>query len=324
VTTTRTRTGGRLMAALGAAALVVVLAPAARAGETDTFRFEPWPVQVQGHERRTFAFDAAPGETVTDAVRLTNTTDTQRTFRVYAAAAHQDAAGNITPDPYRPDPQSAGAWIAVDGGDELQIDAHDAAVVTFRVRRPADQPAEGLAAVVAEELAEPSAGAGIQVVYRIAIVVRFGGEATGLEVGRPVVDLPLALMPSAGEVAVMLTNTTLEPVTATLALEVDGLTGTRWSLDPVQAELNAGESREVRVPWTSVPRWGGLLRATAAITWERGTIEVAGARRPHPPLWLVALCILAVGVRAGRELRRRRTAVVLPVAPDRELVGAGR
>lgn len=291
--------------ALICVAMFVTEPDAAGAGETESFRFQPHPVAIQGDERRTFSYDLPAGTSITDAVQLTNKTDEVRRFRLYAADAKQDASGNVTVEEFDSPRNGVGSWIEI-GQTDHSLLPRSSAVVAFAVERPPGEPSRGVGAIVAEEVTEPTDGGGIDVVFRIAILVRLGGDPTGVSLGEPDLSMPIELVPSAGSARVEVTNRTLEPVQGQVALTIESLTGRAWPLAPVDVHLEPGASTEVSQDWMTVPRWGGLFRVRATATWEGGTIARTGSRGTYPAVWLLALTIVAVGIRSVREYLDRR------------------
>lgn len=280
-----------------------LLAPAAQGAETDTMRLEPSPLRVEGRERRSFDLGVQPGQRASDAVRLTNLSDAPRRYRIYAADAHADAVtGAFTVPPATAPAQGVGRWIRTDAA-EVELAPGESRVVGFTVARPEGSAAEGFGAVVAEELAETPTGGGVEVVFRLAILVRVDGPAAGLSATAPWIDAPMAFVPGSATVAVEVTNERLEPVAATVRLEVHSATGRVWRLPPQQVQLPPSTTTTVEAPWTTVPRWGGVLTPRVDVEWPAGSLSAVGDPFVHPPVWLVALLIAAVGVRGARELR---------------------
>lgn len=311
-----------MVASTTAALILTVLPLVAEAGETDTFRFQPYPLEVQGQERRTFELNLEAGESITDSVQLTNKSEEARRFRIYPADASVDGAGRVTVAESTAPRQGVGSWIEVDvDDDELALLPKTSEVIRFSVTRPADQSAEGTGAIVAEEIRTDDPGGGIDVAYRVAILVRLTGDPTGLELTDPRLQLPLQIVPSNGQAYVDIANHTTQPVDATVELIVESLTGYQWRLDPVDVSIQPGSAAPVTQEWTTVPRWGGLLRVRAEATWEAGTVASTGSRNVYPALWLLALVIAAVGVRGLWEMwsrRQERKAEVVSPAPDPE------
>lgn len=298
-----------VMVVLFLAAVLGLGTGAAGAVETETFSLTPSPLVVQGHERRTFAFDLEPGDAASDAVRIVNTTDEPRRFRLAGADARTDpATGGVVVDPSHEEPEGVGSWVELERR-EIEVPPGASEVVPFTIRRPADTTAEGLGAVVAEELLADAEAGGIDVVYRLAILIRLGGDVAGLHVDEPTMEPELGLFPSRSDLSVTLTNETLEPIRASVRFTAGGLTGRYWEVAEEEVRLGVGESRDVAATWDTVPRWGGFFSPAAEVAWEGGSIVRTGSRVLHPPLWLVVLAILLVAVRAVRELRDEEPSV---------------
>lgn len=301
---THIRKGRRLTALLLIAVCLMCLPgyqPGARAADTETFRLEPWPLSIQGDERRIFRYDLEPGQVATDSIRLTNKTDQTRRFRVTAVDASVREDGTVNVEGTGSSPDAAGRWISTER-DELGLLPRSSDIVEFEVRRPRSSTAAGAAAIVAEEIAEQPDGGGIEVRYRLAILVRFDGEATGVSAGTPTLTSEIALIPQSAQASTTLTNETVQDVDVTTHFTVTSLTGRSWSLDPVRTTIPSGQQVDVSQTWTTVPRWGGGFRVSAESEWEAGTVAAIGPRSATVPLWLLALVIVAVGVRGLREI----------------------
>lgn len=307
-----TMRGGGLRAV--SAVVVAVLAALAalgvgRAGaiETDTFGLTPSPLVVHGLERRSFTFDPAVEQTFRDAVRVANKTDETRRYRLYGADARRSPDnGSTVIDPAEIEPRGVGSWVEFER-TEIEVAAGDWEIVPFAVTVPPGTTTEGFGAVVAEEvLEEVSQTGGVDLVYRLALLIRLDGDVAGLRADEPRFDPPVELFPSTSDISVALTNETLQTVRATVRFTAGGITGRYWEIAEEQVELVAGESTDVTATWATVPRWGGYFAPTAEVAWQRGSVVRTGARAVHPPLWLLGLAILVVGIRAIRELRATR------------------
>lgn len=275
---------------------------------------EPWPLTVQGAERRIFRYDLEPGQVVTDSIRLTNKTDQTRRFRVRAVDASLREDGTVNVEGTGSSPDAAGRWISTER-EELGLLPRTSEVVDFEVRRPRSSTGSGVAAIVAEEVAEQPDGGGIEVRYRVAILVRLDGEATGLAAGTPRLTSEIAVFPRSAQASTSLTNETLQDVDVTTRFTVTSLTGRVWILEPVHTMIPSGDQVAVSQTWSTVPRWGGAFRVTAESEWDIGTVAATGPRSVTVPLWLLGLLILAVGVRGLREMGFRRQGATRSV-PD--------
>lgn len=273
--------------------------------ETDRFVLQPHPLEVRGEARRSFAIDPEATGTLTDAFRVHNRSEEPLRLRVYATDAFEEQDGSVTVAPYEHEPRGVGTWIDVERSS-ITLFAKTGEIVDFTIHVPDDATTSGMGAIVAEELREPTEDESIAVVYRLALLVKVGGDTAGLTMSEPDLDVPISLIPGAAAATTELTNETLQPAGAEVQFTVESLTGYAWNLDPVDVRLEAGESLEVSQTWTTVPRWGGILRVTATADWEGGSVSTASPRRPYLPLWVLALLIVAVGYRAIRELRKSR------------------
>lgn len=292
------------VAAVLTALLVVALPDVATAVETPTFRLTPHPLEIQGSERRTFSFDLQSGTAVSDSVMIYNRSDRARTFRVFGADAHPDADGGTSISSFGA-ARAVGSWIDVEA-TEVTLLPRTHEIVDFTLSRPANVEASGMGAVVAEEILDPNGDGGIEVVYRLAILIELAGDATGLKVATPQLDSPIALVPGTATTRTEVTNDTLQPVDATVRFTVESLTGRQWPLEAVDVQLGAGETVPVQQLWSTMPRWGGFLGVSAEVTWEGGAVAAESPRRAFIPLWVLAIVIGLVGVRAIRELRGSR------------------
>lgn len=314
--------------------IAVLLTGASRAAgaiETDTFSLTPSPLVVQGFERRSFTFNSEAGGTVGDAVRVANTSDETRRFRLYGADATRDPQTHtVVVDPVNIEPRGVASWIEF-AENEIEIPAGAWQVVPFTITRPPGSTAEGMGAVVAEEVLGETATEGVDLVYRLAMLVRLGGDVAGLRVGEPQMAPPVELFPASSELAVTLTNEAVGPVRGVVRFTAGGLTGRYWEVAEEEVRLEAGETADVTATWGSVPRWGGLFSPAVEVTWEGGSVVRTGPRTLHPPLWLLALAILVIGIRATRELHSGRGAgdgggsdvLTLQDAPDPEPATTG-
>ncbi|MFP5309493.1 MAG: hypothetical protein ACLGIR_07945 [Actinomycetes bacterium] len=293
---------------LAALLTLVVAAPSASAGETDTFRFEPVP--VGGAARSVFRPALAPGGSASDTARLQNLTDREVTVRVAPADVSVDPDGVVTVAPSGAEPTAAGAWLTVPEGSDAIVLAPRAAVdVPFEVARPADDVAGGTAALVAAEVGDAPAGGGVEVSVRVALLVQVAGEARGgVTLEDVALDVPVSLVPGSATVTATLRNGGTEAVRLTPRAAVTGLTGRVWELvgDPV--EVAAGDAAPVTLAWTTVPRLGAAVVPRVEATTTAGAVAGTGPRAVVLPLWLVAVAELAavrIVLRAWLRERRR-------------------
>lgn len=290
-----------------------VLLPAARAGETETFGFSPHPVVVQGVSRRSFDLAVARGAAVRDAARVFNKTNRRLAMRIYGADASRALDGTLNVAPFGVRSRGVGGWIRPDVA-QVTLSPKAENVVGFAVARPPSGGA-GLGALVAEEIPGSPSQEPIQVVTRVALLVKVvegsGGPTFLLE--GVAIEVPIRFVPSRGTVSAIVTNGTAEALDAKLVARVRTLTGRTYDLAPSDVKLAPGEKRSVRIDWSTVPRWGGLMKAHLEAQWTGGTAVGESGRMLVVPLWLLLLFIMVlafIGVWRGREDLRRRAAAI--------------
>jgi hypothetical protein len=181
------------------AVLLVIVAEAARAAESDSFGVEPSPIVTEEGARRTFGFEIRAGESIRDRLRVFNTTDRPVAVRLYGAGVefvgdHHEVAG------YTGRAVGTGGWVETEE-EEVVLPPRGDRVVEFSVSVPGGaHPGEHLAAVVAEPLAGERAG-GLDLVPRLAILIRLEVEpGTG---GSPAIPVVVALALSGGVAALL-------------------------------------------------------------------------------------------------------------------------
>ncbi|MBW3663793.1 MAG: DUF916 domain-containing protein [Actinobacteria bacterium] len=280
------------------------------AGETDTFRFEPTPLEVDGEIRRTFDAAIPPGTAVRDAVALTNKTDETRTFRVFAADAREDPdTGRTGVASFGAEPTGVGAWISMDGGNsrEVTLPGQQRLEIPFEIARPADATVGGLGALVAEEVAQGE-GSGIEVSFRVAILVDARGDPgsePGLRISELELHAPLQLLPRNATIRASVRNETSRPTSVEVVFTVEALLGSTWELPAGSFDLEPGQAASIETPWVTVPETGALVEVSADATWRGGTIVERTGRTVIMPLWLPLGLILLTGWLLVREVRRR-------------------
>lgn len=301
--------------------LLVLMAPVASAGETETFRFDPYPPEVNGERRRTFQLDAAVAATVRESAILVNKTDEPKRYRVYAVDAFEDEDGRIhvanAADPVR----GVGTWVGLDPAI-ITVQPATGEIIDFTLERRSE--AGGMAAIVAEEVVEGDE-AGLEVVFRIALLVDARGPAdgtTGLVVGAPRLHAPPSFLPRQADIVVPVTNETAQPVTARLDVSLESLTGRRFGLAPTEVTLEPGEQQVVTVPWESVPGLPTVVEATAEAQWTGNTVLATSGRMLVLPLWLPTLLVLLTAGLVWRGWANVRSEAMGPaVGQDAEASG---
>jgi len=299
----RVTTGGRLRAASLFLILCVLSLPA-EAAETQNFGIDPHPLVVQGKSRRAYDLGVSAGTAVRDAVRVYNKTRKTIRLSVFGADAERSADGTVGVQTLGADMNGVGGWIRLDK-QEVTLKPGGSEIIEFFVARPKGA-GPGLGAIVAQETAPASQQGSIDLVQRIALLVQVsdGNLAASLRIERARVEVPLSFVPSQGKVDAILVNGTASGIRSKVRITVRTLTGRNYELAPLTVELKAGEKRTISVPWGSVPRLGGLVKASVQASGPSGDALLTTPRELIIPIWLLVL--LAVAAFAFVYRRRRR------------------
>ncbi|HVF11541.1 MAG TPA: DUF916 domain-containing protein [Actinomycetota bacterium] len=302
---TKTIESRSLRAALVVATLLALghFSPAL-GGETETFGISPHPEFKQGL-RRSFRFGLSPGSSAKDSVRVYNKTDRALKLVVHASDASRSADGTIHIPPTGSRPDSVGTWLRLDA-NELTLEAKQQKTLSFTVSQPKGSRGGGLAAIVAEE-ADSSARSGesVEIVTRVALLVRVGEVSEAdVTVGSVALRPVVRFVPETAEVSTEVSNQTDRPVTLRVAGEVRSLTGRKFKLEERSIELQAQQTRRVTLPWDTVPRFGGVMRATVRGTYTEGEVSSRSSMTPIVPVWLLMLVIGIEGWILAKKLRR--------------------
>src|SRR5712692_11213435 len=149
----RTQFVRRAAASLGTLLVVWACLPTPlHAAENETFGLTPYPEQVNGVVRRTFAIPLDRGSVFEDAVRVYNRTDQPLDLLLYASDARAALDGTISVG-FRGSPVTGvGSWIKL-GRDTISLPRRASAIVRFRVSVGSTKPTPDLGAIVAENTA---------------------------------------------------------------------------------------------------------------------------------------------------------------------------
>lgn len=283
----------------------------ATAAAADDGRWSVLPVANGVGQRPCFYLAAAPGQSVFDAVTLTNPSDRPRTFRLYAADAYNTArdGGFAVRGPDGPRLATA-AWAKLDR-ERVTVPARGSAAVGFTLTVPdRAEPGDHPGAVVAleERPAAATAGGGIGVQQAVAarVYLRVTGPTApalavrGVTVSRRGPD---------AEISYMLHNTgnvTLRPRATLTATGALGRTLLGRPLGGLPAELLPGQEVRLGARWEGAPRaeWAEVaVHARADGTTAQGRADLA----EYPSLTAVpALAVViwsALGAASGRMAR---------------------
>ena len=262
-------------------------------------------------QRTSFDYPAWPGLTVTDTVVVSNLTDRDYRFKIYAADASKDAEGAIAVLDADSQRLGVGAWVTfgtdlVDG--ELVIPARSASHIPFRLTVPADTKPGEYAGGIAAIRVESSPSGVIEVVNAVATVIALHVSAD------PPANITLtdfsteaggAVIPGAGTTTVKVTvrNASSSPASVTLYTETD-FGGT----SPVQMiEVDGNGSVEVTSEIPKTPSFGdGTVTVRATASGLSGQVTDSKTVRALP-IWAFGLFgFAALGV-VGLRIRRSPT-----------------
>lgn len=328
---THLRTTGRALLAALVLAVAVLLAagPAGAATEPDEVT---WAVKTadnaHGEGRPNYQYELSPGQTVEDAILVTNYSDRELTFAVYAADGFLNESAQLDLLPAGAQSTHVGAWVTL-ATDEVTIGAGEAVSIDFRLTVPPNATPGDYAGGIVTSLDPADAGDGVQVDRRLGsrLLLRVDGEiAPALDISDVRVDHSGSWLPwEPGEATVTFTleNTGNVRLSGTQTVSFSGLLGLggRSATVVELEEMLPGSVFERTVHLEDV--WP-LVRTTGTITVEGAP---AGVEEHRPlaahdfALWTVpwtglALLALVVGrVALGRvRARRRRRAEDLRVA----------
>lgn len=254
-----------------------------------------------------FAFDAPPGATVRDVVRITNLTARPITFQVYGADAYntpRDAGFALRTAEEKP--RDVGAWISLKS-PTAKIPAHSAKEIPFTLKIPGNAtPGEHIGGVVAlntaVESVQEEGGArvgvrravGARVYLRVAGPLTPGLRAAGLAVSRSDPAVPF-VQHGRGTIRYTVVNTGNQRIAPTARVRATGAFGReikRWP-DRRLPEILPGERTEITLPWTGTP---GLDAVTVRVELvAAGGIDVRAQTRFYAVPW-VALLVFAGAV----------------------------
>ncbi|MEU4821978.1 hypothetical protein AB0H37_08920 [Actinomadura sp. NPDC023710] len=272
--------------------------------------------------RPSFAFDAPPGTTVRDAVRITNLTGAPIAFRVYGADAYntpRDAGFALRPPEEKP--QDVGAWIALESSSQ-KIPAHGAKEIPFTLKVPGDAtPGEHIGGIVALNTAvenvQRSGGArvgirravGARVYLRVAGPLTPGLRADGLGVARTEPLVPF-VRHGRGTIRYTVVNTGNQRISPTARVRATGVFGheiRQWP-DRRLPEILPGGRTEITLPWDDPPELDAVTVRVELVA--AGGIDVRAQTHftavPWPALLTLAGIVFVLWSVLPRLIRRWR------------------
>jgi hypothetical protein len=316
----------------------LLLAPLAAAdteqsAPTTVWSLTPALQEDEDEPRVSFRFDVPPGETVEDAVELTNFSDQEATFTLEAADGVLTDTGTF--DILRPgeDNEAAGQWVELDQ-QEVTVPADESVTIPFTMTvpenaTPGDQPAGIAASVAAGE------GDDMSMVSRVGVRIHLrvdGDIMPALEVGDLNVDYQQNWNPFApGTATATWTventgNVRLGTEQALNSAGIFGMAQAHETVEPIREILPGGQAtvtvEQQVLPlfalWSTVelsPQIVGDDEVDAELTSAIGTATVAAI--PIPQLILLALVgglIWWFATRKKRQAKKFEAAVAAAAA----------
>lgn len=328
--TTRSRSLRTALLSLAVASGLVLtgpmLASAQGALRTDDVT---WGVRTASNEygtaRSNFTYAIEPGQTLTDALVITNHDAVDLDLDVYAADAFTSPSGELTVLTRDESSQDAGLWVTMDR-DHVKLTGGEVVEVPFTVTIPENATPGDYAAGIVTSLTREDAAEGIDVDRRLGVRIYFrvGGVVhPDLTVENMSVRYDGSFLPFAPGSATV-TYTVRNTGNVRLASQTAAATSGPFGLFTVSAidvapvpELLPGESWDVEVPIDGVPAtfWvGAEVKLTPIVPALDGAPEPPAAPEvtAQSGTWgipwstLVLLLIIAIAVVVTLRLRRRR------------------
>lgn len=331
------RSSRRRAAALLAVALFAALAvptPAwatlqsTAAGDDSSANDVTWTVRTAsngfGKERTSYTYAVDPGQSITDALVVSNHGTAPLQLAVYAADGYTGAGGQL--DLLTPGETSlnVGAWTQA-GSSTITVAPDESATVPFVLAVPSTATPGDYVGGIVTSLAS-SADQGISVDRRLGIRIGLrvaGALAPSLAIENPQVAWggSWSLGTGTATLSYTLHNTGNTTLGAQQAASIAGPFG--WfatdagDVDPA-VQILPGETRDVQI---TVPAIAGMLALVGSATVTPIVVDASGSTTALAPVaaqaiglavpWLLVLIVvLAAGLAVGAVwLRRRRMAV---------------
>jgi hypothetical protein len=285
-----------------------------------------WSVQPSSESGPTsrpyFVYEQAPGTTLTDVVAVTNLSDIELVFDLYATDAYNDGEGGYALRTSDEDPSDVGSWVTL-GGTQVTIPPNSRADIPFSIQVPGDaEPGDHAGGIVASLRSSTTneSGGSVAVEQRVGtrVYLRVPGE---LRPSLTISDLSAShasgLNPVAGQPVQMtytVANTGNVILGAHSLAEIDGPFGRQLGAtegDDVP-ELLPGSTLERTITVDGIPSWGRMdgavvLEPFSTVT-PAGTVDLV---ERSTTVWSVPWLLVALVVLAGGGLSywmwRRRT-----------------
>ncbi|MER6910946.1 DUF916 domain-containing protein [Streptomyces sp. NPDC000594] len=269
-----------------------------------------------------FYLSADPGQTLRDRVTVTNRTGRPRTFRLYAADAHNTVrdGGFAVRSPEEPR-RGVGAW-ARPQRERITVPARGSVTVPYTLTVPDSAPPgdhPGALVALDEQVATTggAVGMGVRQAVGARVYLRVNGPAVpALTVEDLRVEQHRPLVPGTGESTAVITytlhnrgNVTLSP---RVGIRAEGILG-RELLDRrasrVPAELLPRQRVRLTERWQGAPRFDrGTVRVTATAPGVRASADVSFLAAPWTLLAVIAAVLAALALHRLRRHRARRAA----------------
>jgi hypothetical protein len=324
------------------ALILVLVAPLlwlpgpAHASSNGQWAVQPTPGDNAGPAPRTrFHLDGAPGDTITDSVRVQNFTDGEMTFVVHGADAFNTARDGAFGLRSLDDEQvGLGSWIEL-AASTVAIPPHTQADIPFTIRIPDNAtPGDHAGGIVAvdPDVAPAEAGAGVTLGVRQAVGVRMYVRVDGPIVpGLVVRDAGMAAPPRVlhrGELPLEFTvanigNTQVAP---RMDVEATGLFGRQLRLVAALPAMDLVPGGQTILSTQVAGAWPlDVVSVRIDASADGGLVSTTRTRAVVVSLLPLALLVLLAGlpVPLARWRRRRHRALVEQVERRPRPVGVG-
>ncbi|MFY1634981.1 WxL protein peptidoglycan domain-containing protein [Solwaraspora sp. WMMB335] len=320
-------------AALLAAVLPVAAATPAAAQPAGTVTWAVQPSDADGPDSRvSFRYELEPGDSVTDHVTVTNLSDHEVSFRLYASDGITTSAGLFDLLPASERPRDAGSWIEL-ARSTIDLAPDQRRTVAFTLRVPADAtPGDHPAGIVAAVTGAGTDELNVERRVGARVHLRVAGDLTpALVPSDPDADF-VGGWSSDGKGTMHISydvvnagNVRLQGSTTVELRAPFGIWSRTFDLGQVP-ELLPGATFRVELTVEEVPALVMLTTTAQVVPRTVGADEVPvplpdGQARERtwamPWFWTLALLVIVAAVTAGaltRGRRRRRMAAALAQA----------
>lgn len=286
-------------------------------GEAGAFSVQPSSEQGPGG-RDFFVYTFPTGSQFGDRVAISNLSDVQATYAVYATDAVNTDDGSFSLLREEEKPTDVGTWVEL-GATQYTLEPHEQVIIPFSITVPDDaSPGDHVGAIVAQKLDDPSdpnAGIGVDVRVRIGarIYVRVDGltnPSLSVDSFNVTYDTPgLPFSGATAKITYVLTNTGDIRLSPTANLKLAGLFGLgeqKLAQRDIPELLPGGSITVAEVVKDVKP----YLRLTAdlAVSAEEGTVTSGASLTQWTVPWLFVGIVggIIVAIILQRIWARRR------------------